>query len=274
MVLSNPSVITIPSSGPATPYPSSISSDWCPGTITDVNVSLHGFGHPAAPYDVDIVLRGPTGLSTVILSDVGSSFGVEDIDLFIDDEAGTGFPTTTSLSTGTFRPTDADSAPGDFGSDTMPAPAPSPNGAALSVFDGSTPVGNWELFVADDFSGGSGDLEGGWGLRLEVTPETCPVTVKGGKVKEGSKRTFTLSRTGPLDDPQIVSYATKSGSAKSKKDFKPASGDLTFAVGEATKTVTVKTKGDGRDERNEKFALVASAGGVTSQGTAKIKDND
>lgn len=77
-----------------------------------------------------------------------------------------------------------------------------------------------------------------------------------------------------LEFSETVAYATKSGSAKAWKDFKPVSGSVTFAPNETTKKVTVKTKQDGGDERKEKFFLTATAGGVTSKGAARITDDD
>jgi hypothetical protein len=54
----NPAPIAIPASatsGTASPYPSSVVVNGMPGAITDVNVTLHRFGH-TAPLDVDIRL--------------------------------------------------------------------------------------------------------------------------------------------------------------------------------------------------------------------------
>ena len=67
---SNPATIAIPASatsGIAAPYPSSVVVNGLPGPITDVNITLHRFGH-TAPLDVDIRLVSPSGeqLSRVV----------------------------------------------------------------------------------------------------------------------------------------------------------------------------------------------------------------
>ncbi|MGH2685469.1 MAG: Calx-beta domain-containing protein, partial [Actinomycetota bacterium] len=109
---------------------------------------------------------------------------------------------------------------------------------------------------------------------LEITTPAATVAVKARKVKEGKSQSFTLTRTENLGVSETVSYATKNGSAKGGKDYKAAAGIVTFGVGEGSKKVKVKTKNDGRDERNERFFLTVTAGGVTSRGAARIKDND
>ena len=55
---SNPSRITIPNYGAATPYPSVISVSGL-RSVTDVDVKLHGFSHTYAS-DVKVELDGPT----------------------------------------------------------------------------------------------------------------------------------------------------------------------------------------------------------------------
>jgi hypothetical protein len=55
---SNTSLITLPSIGPATPYPSLITVSGLAGTVTDVEVGLTGITH-ANPDDIDCLLVGP-----------------------------------------------------------------------------------------------------------------------------------------------------------------------------------------------------------------------
>jgi hypothetical protein len=67
----------------------------------------------------------------------------------------------------------------------FPAPAPDPAGAAsaLSVFDGTSANGIWQLFVVDDTDQDSGVIAQGWELRFETTggsdPYPAGVTVAG-----------------------------------------------------------------------------------------------
>jgi hypothetical protein len=159
-------VITIPSGapgvtqGPASPYPSTIAvSGFANGTITDVNLILSDFTH-AEPYAVDILLSASDGRQALVMSDVGSSAPVTDIDLTLDDEAAASLK-DFELIGGTFRPTNFNVVPDQFA-----APAPALTGmSALTAFDGANPNGTWQLWVMDNQVADVGEL-GGWALQI------------------------------------------------------------------------------------------------------------
>jgi subtilisin-like proprotein convertase family protein len=260
--------VYIPPFGPGEPYPSQIDISGLSSSIKDVNVTLNGLSH-SYPDDIDVVLVGPGSQSTVLMSDAGGSFEVSSVNLTLDDEAAGTLPDEAQITSGTFRPTDFDTIGWD--SDDMPPPAPTPMIASLSVFDGTNPNGAWSLFINDDTDDHEGILDG-W--SLEILTSGPPVAVSNAKVKEGKAAKFTLTRSLNLEQSLTASYATANGSAKAGRDFKKVSGTVTFAPGETTKKVRVKTKDDRLDERTEKFSLKVSSGGVTTKGTAKIKDND
>src|SRR5688500_3157517 len=140
--------ITIPNGGPgqlnlpASPYPAAITvSGFTNGAITDVNLLLTDLTSSYGS-DVQILLSRDDGRRALVMSDIGEAISVTDIDLTLDDEAAAPL-SRTALSSGTFRPTDFAA-----GTDTFPAPAPSPNGnVALSTFDGADPNGTWQLWV-------------------------------------------------------------------------------------------------------------------------------
>ena len=149
--------------GPANPYPSAIAiSGLTNGTITDVNLVLTDLTH-AHHDDLDILLTTSDGRQALVMSDVGDSSNVADIDLTLDDEAAATMPggNLSELSSGTFRPTNIDRF-----ADTFAAPAPTLNGnVALNGFDGADPNGTWQLWVMDNGGGDYGDL-GGWALQV------------------------------------------------------------------------------------------------------------
>lgn len=96
---------------------------------------------------------------------------------------------------------------------------------------------------------------------------------------EGSAVTFSITRSGSTATSQAVSYASASGTATSGTDFTAASGTLTFAIGETSKTVSVTTTQDASAEGTETFALNLSnaTGGATishSAGLGTINDDD
>ena len=55
-----------------------------------------------------------------------------------------------------------------------------------------------------------------------------------------------------------VKYATADGTATAGSDYNAASGTLTFAAGETSKTVTVAVRGDTLVEGAETFRVVLS----------------
>jgi subtilisin-like proprotein convertase family protein len=161
-VFSNTAAITIPSSGQGTPYPSTIAVP-ASGAVADVNVTLTGFAHQIA-YDVDVLLVGPTGKNVVLMADNGNATAVTNQNLTFDDAATASLPAagTAPIATGTYKPSNGGAFNG-----TAPAPA-APYGATLSVFNGTDPSGNWNLFVFDDLGGATGSVAGGWSLDITL----------------------------------------------------------------------------------------------------------
>ncbi len=153
----NSTAISIPDSGIATPYPSTINVAAFPGGVSKVTARLNNFSH-TYPADVDVLLVGPTGERIILMSDVGGGTDVTGLNLTFSD---TGAAVPATLVTGTYLPTNAG------GADTFPAPAPgAPYAPTLSAFNGLNPVGNWSLYVVDQFSGDVGSITGGWTLTL------------------------------------------------------------------------------------------------------------
>lgn len=178
-IFTNPNPITIPSSGNATPYPSIINVTGLTGTIPttpgSVKVTLNNFSH-TFPDDLDMVLVGPTGAAFRFLSGVTVDFDTDpngnpasNITFTLSDSGATQLPNNSPLTAGTFRPT------AFYGPSEFPAPGPgtsfssaAPNGSATfaSVFGGTNPNGNWNLFIRDFVGGDSGSISGGWTLEI------------------------------------------------------------------------------------------------------------
>ena len=157
--------ITIPSVGSGVPYPSSIAVSGLGLSASLCSVELLGIAH-TFPDDIDILLAGPLGgaSNAIIMSDVGGSVDITGVNLTLKDAAAASLPDSTILTTGTFKPTNIG------GGDTWPAPAPAPaGGSALSVFNGTNPNGNWNLFLRDQFSGDAGAIANGWCVNIVVS---------------------------------------------------------------------------------------------------------
>jgi chitinase len=81
---------------------------------------------------------------------------------------------------------------------------------------------------------------------------------------------FTVSLSPTSNGPVTVSYATSGVSATAGSDYTTASGVLTFAAGDSTKTIAVAVNGDTTFEGNETLLLDLSAatGAVIGRGQA------
>jgi hypothetical protein len=170
----------------ATPYPSQIAVSGVAGTVTAITATLHGFHHKC-PQDVDVLLVGPQGNSSLLMSDAGDC--TEDplrspVDLTFDGSASTAIPCLhdgTDLFGGTYQTAnypdhDCTTENPDF-ADSFPDPAPAgPWPTSLSGFAGKDPNGSWQLYVVDDQSGDDGAIDGGWSLTIASSshPPTPP----------------------------------------------------------------------------------------------------
>lgn len=167
----NPASISIPNSGQATPYPSSISVSGLPTSITKVTVSLNNYSH-TFPDDVDMMLVAPNGTRMVISSDVCGNAPIANLNIVLDDAAATIMPDAGTCTSTTYRPSNVGTA------DLFPAPASTsvaaenaaPAGTATfaSRFNGSNPNGTWSLFVVDDTTDDAGAIAGGWSITISA----------------------------------------------------------------------------------------------------------
>lgn len=100
----------------------------------------------------------------------------------------------------------------------------------------------------------------------------------GSSGSEGTSFTFSVIRTGNTVGTLTVDYSTVDGTATAGSDYNPASGALTFADGETSKSMSVSTIWDGLPEDNESFTVKLSnpsSGTITaSTVTAQIVDHD
>ena len=111
-------------------------------------------------------------------------------------------------------------------------------------------------------------------------PGTLAISPIVSVVDESATQTsFVVTRSGGSDGEVTVQYDTSDGSAVAGEDYTAASGILTFADGETSKTITVDLTGDNVDEPDQGFLLTLSnvTGGAAladSVATATIVDDD
>ncbi|BCM93925.1 hypothetical protein IAD21_05820 [Abditibacteriota bacterium] len=89
---------------------------------------------------------------------------------------------------------------------------------------------------------------------------------------------FTVKLSVPTFQQVTVNYATANGTAVAIDDYTSATGTLTFAPGETSKSLTVTVQNDALDEENEAFSVLLSgsdnASVLKGTGVATIVDDD
>jgi uncharacterized repeat protein (TIGR01451 family) len=164
--LSNGSTITIPSSGPASPYPSTITIANMPGVVSRVALKLSKVTH-AFPHDINVLLVSPSGQSVLALAHCGGAHSISNVDLTFDDTAAGYLSETGQISSGTFKPSAFTPAA------AFPGLTSAPTGPTMSALNGSTANGTWSLYILDDNGGDAGSI-GGWSLTLTVANTVNP----------------------------------------------------------------------------------------------------
>lgn len=146
-----------------------------------------------------------------------------------------------------------------------------------------------ELYTVDPTTGtatfiGNTGVPSISGLAVQTTQAQSQLTVSVGdaSIVEGDAGTstidFQVSLSSAATTAISIPFSTVAGSAAATDDFVSVSGNVMFAVGESTQTVSVPVVGDMNLEGTETFFLALSpAGGVSlldPVGTATITDND
>ena len=165
----NSAQITIPDSGPGTPYPSQILVSTTNGVVGRVTATLQRFTH-SYPHDVNILLAGPSGQQMVLMAHVGGPYSVTNLVLAFDDAA-TNYLTETSLA---LAANQANHPTQVLPLDAFPGIPGKPSGANFSVFYGGNPNGIWSLYVYDDTPGNDGSIANGWTLGLTLVNPVNP----------------------------------------------------------------------------------------------------
>ena len=154
--------------GLGNPYPSVRAVSGLSGTVTDVNVAFTRLSH-SYPSDLRMLLVGPSGQSAMIYNEDGDEDPVDELSFTLDDEALDPLPDAL-VDGATYRPTeDPDFGEGCDDSEGFPAPAPAgPYPTGLSSLAGSSPNGDWKLYVIDAASSDFRDIEG-WCVQVTTT---------------------------------------------------------------------------------------------------------
>lgn len=156
--------------------------------------------------------------------------------------------------------------------------SPLGGGVTLQVGAGGDNQLNGEFFV-DDVTLGAVDEQtahvvGGTQYDFEPTIPVPSVRIADASVTEGNSGVKTMSFRVTLDKstfkPVTVKYSTQDSTAVSTSDYVATSGELTFAPGQTTKTVSVSVRGGMGYEANERFLvkLATPSFGTVADGSA------
>ncbi|HET9945500.1 MAG TPA: Ig-like domain-containing protein [Actinomycetes bacterium] len=205
------------------------------GTVTDVDVDLRGFT-AICGHDADLLLVGPQGQRSMLMSDTADCTDTGPVDLRVDDEAPGPF-TSDVPGSGSYRPTDVDDAwdfsdpfPGLGDVDALPA--------SLSVFDGADPNGTWRLYVVNDAPDTVVSLAGGWGLHLTTTDPASAQTPSGATTPIPTAAAPTTPGTTASAAPRITGSTPKAGVKGVRRG---AVVKATFTAGMKASTLTRST---------------------------------
>jgi chitinase len=159
---------------------------------------------------------------------------------------------------------------------TLTIPAGATNGTINISVNGDTTVEPDETVIvtlSNPSSGASILTPDGIGTIIDDDgPATLAIT--GDATHEGCQDTTTLQFTVQLSHPVgtsvTVNYATADGTATAGSDYQAASGTLTFAPGETSRTIDVTVNSDTNIEPDETFTvrLTNSSGATISIPTA------
>ena len=161
----NGSGVTIPSSGPASPYPSTITITNVSGVVSKAVLRLSKVSH-TFPNDINVLLVSPTGQSVVAMAHCGGAHSLSNVDITLDDAAASFLSATAQISSGTYKPSAYSPTPSFPGFSGTP-------GTMMSALNGSSVNGTWSLYVLDDAAGNSGSI-GGWSLTFTVANTVNP----------------------------------------------------------------------------------------------------
>ena len=175
-------------------------------------------------------------------------------------------------------------APADYLTRTGTAHITNTQDATVSVpVVGDTLDESNELFLVVLSNPVNGTISSGTGVgTINDNDPTPTISVNDTTIPEGTGGTttgnFTASLSAASGRTVTVQYATSDGTATNPGDYASASGTLTFAAGETSKSIPVVVNGDNADELDETFNVVLSSpSNVTildGTGVGTITDDD
>jgi uncharacterized repeat protein (TIGR01451 family) len=189
-------------SGPAGPYPSSIFVSGVTSYVANVSVTVSNLYH-SYPSDIELLLVGPGGQSSVLMSDAAQQTTMSSpATITFDQTAPTALQASAALASGSFRPGQFNTPVFTNVAGATPPPPAGPYPANLSVFSGQSPNGLWQLYAYDSTEGDFGVISNGWAVNIATVTPLSPVedlgvgvTASPSQLFIGGNVTFNISVT-------------------------------------------------------------------------------
>jgi subtilisin-like proprotein convertase family protein len=233
VTFSNPSSITIPDSGPGTPYSSTINVSGMGGLINNVTLTLGNLSHTWVS-DVDVLLVGPAGQKVLVFANVGDAFAANNVTVTLSDAAASVLPSSGSFVAGTYKPT----AYAPATSFPLPAPAGA-YATTLSAFNGQSANGTWSLYVIDDGPNDQGSFAGGWSLALTtVSTAGAAPTISAIPNQTTTANTVTPAVAFTFNDTDTLAGSLTLSGGSSNPTLVPTN-NIVFGGSGSNRTVTV-----------------------------------
>ena len=243
---------------------------------------------------VNVTLNDSQAVVTIVDNDASPAISINDVSVVEGNTGTTSAVFTVTASAASEKPivvqfaTNGGTATSgiDFVRTTglLTIPARSTSGTISVPVNGDLAIEPDEIFslnLSNPVNASIADGQGTGTITNDDTGGTIQFSAANYNVNEDVvSATFTVTRTGGTAGGITVQYATSGGTAISEQDFRAASGTLTFAANETSKTFTVVIINDLIDEPDETGNLVLSnpTGGATlgtpSTAIFTIIDND
>lgn len=159
----------IPGEGVTSPSPLLFNVSGLDGAISKVRFRFNGLSH-AFSDDIGALLVDPNGTTTLLFDGPGGDQTLTDINWLFDDAGAAKLADLGTNAAGTYKP-----GQNEYGDDFTGASV-GPYGTSFSVYNGTSGIGSWKLFVEDFVAGDSGDFDGA-DLLITTTPVPEPATL-------------------------------------------------------------------------------------------------
>lgn len=159
----------IPGEGVTDPSPLIFNVSGLDGVISSVRFRFNGLTHFASD-DIGALLFDPTGTGTILFDGPGGADTLDNVNWLFDDAAAATLSDAGSNPSGTYRPGQ------NQWQDVFTGAPVGPYSTSFSVYNGTSGIGDWRLFVEDFIPADAGEFDSA-DLLITTTPVPEPATL-------------------------------------------------------------------------------------------------